>query len=92
MHLFQGSHVPDVAAEFDNAQGGTSTTAATHPTVGHPLTLTVSLANRLLQALIVESRSLTRQISELTDRRTVLDVVICDLRRAAFGATPPPSD
>uniref|UniRef100_A0A1S4E0U5 Putative plant transposon protein domain-containing protein n=1 Tax=Cucumis melo TaxID=3656 RepID=A0A1S4E0U5_CUCME len=79
MRLFQGAHFPDVAAEFDNAPGKTST-------------LCVSLANRLLQALIAESRALTRQISELTDRCTVLDVVICDLRRAASGTTPPPSD
>ncbi|KAA0037482.1 envelope-like protein [Cucumis melo var. makuwa] len=26
MRLFQGSHISDVAAEFDNAPGGTSTT------------------------------------------------------------------
>ncbi|KAA0049582.1 uncharacterized protein E5676_scaffold94G00560 [Cucumis melo var. makuwa] len=57
MCLFQGSHIPDVDANFDNAPGGTSTTSATHPSVGHYLTLSVSLANHLLQALIVESRS-----------------------------------
>ncbi|KAA0058506.1 flocculation protein FLO11-like [Cucumis melo var. makuwa] len=92
MRLFQGAHFPNVAAEFDNAPGGTSTSAASQPAVGHPMTLSVSLANRLLQALIDESRALTRQISELTDRRTVLDAVICDLRRAASGTTPPPFD
>ena len=79
MRLFQGAHIPDVAAKFDNAPGRTSTPAASQPIVGHPLTLSMSLSNRLLQALIVESRALTRQISELTDRRTVLDVVIHDL-------------
>ncbi|KAA0042431.1 flocculation protein FLO11-like [Cucumis melo var. makuwa] len=79
MRLFQGAHFPDVAAEFDNAPGKTST-------------LSVSLANRLLQALIAESRALTRQISELTDCCTVLDAVIRDLRRAASGTTPLPSD
>uniref|UniRef100_A0A1S3BD19 Putative plant transposon protein domain-containing protein n=1 Tax=Cucumis melo TaxID=3656 RepID=A0A1S3BD19_CUCME len=67
MHLFQGAHIPDVAAEFDNAPGGTSTPAPSQPTIGHPLTLSVSLANHLLQALIVKSRVLTHQISELTD-------------------------
>ncbi|XP_050938794.1 uncharacterized protein LOC103485731 [Cucumis melo] len=92
MHLFQGAHFPDVAAEFDNAPGGTSTPAASQPAVGHPVTLSVSLANRLLQALIAESRALTCQISELTDRRTVLDAIIRDLRRTASGTTPPPYD
>ncbi|KAA0059224.1 flocculation protein FLO11-like [Cucumis melo var. makuwa] len=42
MRLFQGAHFPDVAAEFDNAQGGTSTPAASQPTVGHPVTLYVT--------------------------------------------------
>ncbi|XP_050935072.1 uncharacterized protein LOC103498446 [Cucumis melo] len=79
MHLFQGTHFQDVATEFDNAPGGTSTPAASQPAVDHPVTLSVSLANRLLQALIAESRALTRQISELTDRRIVLDAVIHDL-------------
>ncbi|TYK29845.1 flocculation protein FLO11-like [Cucumis melo var. makuwa] len=92
MRLFQGSHIPNVAAEFDNAPEGTSVVAATHPIVGHPLIHFVSLANRLLQALIAESRSLTRQISDLTDRRTVLDAILRDFRRAASGCTPPPSD
>ncbi|XP_008452370.2 uncharacterized protein LOC103493432 [Cucumis melo] len=91
MCLFQGAHIPDVAAEFDNAPSKTSTHVASQPSVGHPLTLCVSLANRLLQALIAESRALTHQISELSDRRTVLDAVIRDLQRAASGATPPPS-
>ncbi|KAA0040706.1 flocculation protein FLO11-like [Cucumis melo var. makuwa] len=89
MRLFQGAHIPDVVSEFDNAPGGTSTPAASQSAVGHPLTLSMSLANRLLQALIVKSCVLTRQISELTDRRTMLDDVICDLRHAASGATPP---
>uniref|UniRef100_A0A9I9E7Q9 Flocculation protein FLO11-like n=1 Tax=Cucumis melo TaxID=3656 RepID=A0A9I9E7Q9_CUCME len=31
MRLFQGAHFPDVAAEFDNAPGGTSTPAASQP-------------------------------------------------------------
>ncbi|KAA0059938.1 flocculation protein FLO11-like [Cucumis melo var. makuwa] len=92
MRLFQGTHFPDVAVEFDNALGGTSTSAASQPAVGHPVTLSVSLANRLLQALIAESHALTHQINELTNRRTVLDAVIRDLRCAAFGTTPPPSD
>ncbi|KAA0035772.1 flocculation protein FLO11-like [Cucumis melo var. makuwa] len=92
MRLFQGSHIPNVAVEFDNAPEGTSVVAATHPIVGHPLIHFVSLANRLLQALIAESRSLTRQISDLTDRRTVLDAILRDFRRAASGCTPPPSD
>ncbi|TYJ96982.1 flocculation protein FLO11-like [Cucumis melo var. makuwa] len=92
LRLFQGAHFPDVAVEFDNAPGGTSTPAASQPAVGHPVTLSVSLANRLLQALIVESRALTRQISELTDHRTVLDAVIGDLRSTASGTIPPPSD
>ncbi|TYK06508.1 flocculation protein FLO11-like [Cucumis melo var. makuwa] len=92
MHLFQGTHFPNVATEFDNALGGTSTPAALQPAVDHPVTLSVSLANRLLQALIAESRALTRQISELTDRRIVLDAIIRDLRRAASRTTPSPSD
>ncbi|KAA0038408.1 flocculation protein FLO11-like [Cucumis melo var. makuwa] len=92
LRLFQGAHFPDVAVEFDNAPGGTSTPAASQPAVGHPVTLSISLANRLLQALIVESRALTRQISELTDHRTVLDAVIGDLRSTASGTIPPPSD
>ncbi|KAA0048720.1 flocculation protein FLO11-like [Cucumis melo var. makuwa] len=92
MCLFQGAHIPDVAVEFDNAPGGTSTPAALQPAVGHPLTLSVSLANRLLQTLIAESRALTRKISELTDRHTVLDAAIRGLRHAASGTTPPPSD
>ncbi|KAA0047403.1 flocculation protein FLO11-like [Cucumis melo var. makuwa] len=92
MRLFQGAHFLDVAVEFDNTPGETSTPAVSQPAVGHPVTLSVSLANRLPQALIAESRALTRQISELTDRRTVLDPVISDLRRVASGTTPPPSD
>ncbi|TYK16303.1 gag-pol polyprotein [Cucumis melo var. makuwa] len=92
MHLFQGSYIPDIVVEFDNAPGGTSIAATTHPTVSHPLTLSVSLVNLLLQALIAESCSLTRQISDLTDRRTILDAVLHGLRRAAFESTPPPSD
>ncbi|KAA0060048.1 flocculation protein FLO11-like [Cucumis melo var. makuwa] len=59
MRLFQGAHIPDVAAEFDNALSEISTPAASQPAVGHSLTLSVSLVNRLLQALIVESRALT---------------------------------
>ncbi|TYK11089.1 flocculation protein FLO11-like [Cucumis melo var. makuwa] len=92
MRLFQGSHILDVAATFENAPVGTSAAAATNPTVGQPLVLSVSLANRLLQVLLAESRCLTRQISELSDRRTVLDVVLRDLRRAASGSSTPPSD
>ncbi|KAA0025424.1 uncharacterized protein E5676_scaffold68G00600 [Cucumis melo var. makuwa] len=91
MRLFQGAHIPNVASEFDNAASKTSNPAASQPAVGHALTLSVSLANRLFQALIVESRALTHQISELSDRRTVLDAVIRDLQRATSGATPPPS-
>ncbi|KAA0041521.1 flocculation protein FLO11-like [Cucumis melo var. makuwa] len=60
MRLFQGARFLDVAVEFDNAPGGTSTHAALQPA--------------------------------LTDRRTVLDAVIRDLRHAASGTTPPPSD
>ncbi|KAA0055023.1 flocculation protein FLO11-like [Cucumis melo var. makuwa] len=92
MRLFQGSHIPDVAAAFENAPGGTSVVAATNPTIGQPLILFVSLANRLLQALMAESCSLTHQISELFDRRTVLDVVLRDFRCAASGSSTPSSD
>ncbi|KAA0053951.1 flocculation protein FLO11-like [Cucumis melo var. makuwa] len=48
MHLFQGAHIPDVATKFDNDPDGTSTPAASHSAVGHPHTLSVSLANRML--------------------------------------------
>ncbi|TYK21889.1 flocculation protein FLO11-like [Cucumis melo var. makuwa] len=58
--LVSRAHIPDVAAEFDNALSEISTPAASQPAVGHSLTLSVSLVNRLLQALIVESRALTR--------------------------------
>ncbi|KAA0039070.1 flocculation protein FLO11-like [Cucumis melo var. makuwa] len=90
-HLFQGSHIPDVAVEFDNAPGQIKSAAATHSTVGQSLVLFILLANLLLQALMVESRSLTRHISELFDRRTMLDAILCDLRRVAFGPSPSPS-
>uniref|UniRef100_A0A9I9EG38 Putative plant transposon protein domain-containing protein n=1 Tax=Cucumis melo TaxID=3656 RepID=A0A9I9EG38_CUCME len=43
MRLFQGAHIPDVAAEFDNALSEISTPAASQPAVGHSLTLSVSL-------------------------------------------------
>ncbi|KAA0035370.1 flocculation protein FLO11-like [Cucumis melo var. makuwa] len=92
MRLFQGSHIPDVAAAFENAPRGTSATAATNLTIGQPLVLSMSLATRLLQVLMAESHSLTRQISELSDRHTVLDVVLRVLRHAASGSSTPPSD
>ncbi|TYK27414.1 flocculation protein FLO11-like [Cucumis melo var. makuwa] len=76
MRLFQGSHIPDVTAAFANAPEGTSAAAATNSTVGQPLLLSIPLANCLLHALMVESCSLTRQISELSDRRTVLDAIL----------------
>ncbi|TYJ96176.1 flocculation protein FLO11-like [Cucumis melo var. makuwa] len=41
MRLFQGSHIPDVAAAFENAPRGTSATAATNPTIGQPLVLSM---------------------------------------------------
>ncbi|KAA0050418.1 putative gag-pol polyprotein [Cucumis melo var. makuwa] len=85
-----GSHIPDVAAAFENAPRGTSSVAATNLTIGQPLVLFVSLANRLLQALMAESRSLTCQIRELSDRRTVLDAVLRDFRHAASGSSTPP--
>lgn len=90
MRLFQGSHIPDVAAEFDNAPGRIKSAAAMHSTVGQSLVLFILLANLLLQALMAESRSLTRHISELFDRRTMLDAILCDLRRVAFGPSPSP--
>ncbi|TYK07923.1 flocculation protein FLO11-like [Cucumis melo var. makuwa] len=51
-----------------------------NPIVDQPLVLSVSLANRLLHALVAESRSLTRQISEFFDKRTALDAVLRDLQ------------
>ncbi|KAA0067426.1 flocculation protein FLO11-like [Cucumis melo var. makuwa] len=72
MRLFQGFHSPNISVEFEYAPGGTKTNA-TNPTVGQSLVLPFSLANHLLQALMAESRSLTRQISVLSDRWTVLD-------------------
>ncbi|XP_008464024.1 uncharacterized protein LOC103502008 [Cucumis melo] len=48
MRLFQGSHIPNVAVEFENAPRGTGAAAAMHSTVGQPLVLSVPLANRLL--------------------------------------------
>ncbi|KAA0065488.1 putative gag-pol polyprotein [Cucumis melo var. makuwa] len=92
MRLFQGFHIPDVAAKFESAPGGTRAAIATYPTIGQPLVLSVPLANWLLQALMAESRSLTRQISELSDRQTVLDVVLRDFRHVASGSPTSLSD
>ncbi|KAA0068159.1 flocculation protein FLO11-like [Cucumis melo var. makuwa] len=77
--------------EFDNVPGGTRT-IATNPTVGQLLVLSVLLANFLLQALIIESHSLTRQISGLSDRQTTLDVVLRDLQRVASRSPTPLPD
>ena len=41
---------------------------------------------------MVESRSLTRQISDLSDRRTVLDAVLRDLWCVASGSPFPTQD
>ena len=79
MRLFQGSHIPDIVAEFDQVSRGTRSPTS-NPTVDQPLVLSVSLANRLLHALVAESRSLTRQISEFFDKRTALDAVLRDLQ------------
>ncbi|TYK06511.1 putative mitochondrial protein [Cucumis melo var. makuwa] len=92
IRLFQGSHILNVYAKFDNAPGGSRATTATNPTVGQPLVLYVPLANRLLQALMVESRSLTRQISELSNRRTMLEGFLHDFRRAASRTPTSPID
>ncbi|KAA0050531.1 flocculation protein FLO11-like [Cucumis melo var. makuwa] len=86
MRLFQGSHIPDVAAEFENAPGGTRAAASTNPTVRQPLVLYVPLASRLLQALMAESHSLTRQINDLSNRRTMLDAVLRDFQHVASGS------
>ncbi|KAA0067619.1 envelope-like protein [Cucumis melo var. makuwa] len=91
MRLFQVSHVLDIAAEFENVPRGTKTTTP-NPTVGQSLVLSVPVANCLLQALLAEFRSLTRQISDLSDRRTALDAVLRDLRCVASGSLTPPPD
>lgn len=91
MRLFQGSHIPDISDEFENAPRGTKTNAI-NPTIGQPLVLSVPLVNHLLQASMAESRSLTRQISDLSDRQTVLDTVLRDLQRVASGFSTPPPD
>ncbi|TYK07258.1 flocculation protein FLO11-like [Cucumis melo var. makuwa] len=92
VRLFKGFHIPDVVAEFINAPGRTRAAAATHSTVGQPLVLFISLSNRLLQALMAESRSHTRHISKLSDRRTVLDAVLRDLRHVALEPPASPPD
>ncbi|KAA0036116.1 flocculation protein FLO11-like [Cucumis melo var. makuwa] len=74
-----------------NIVGITLAPFATSPTVGQPLVLSVVLANRLLQALVAESHSLTRQISELSTRRIVLENILCDLRREALESAASPS-
>ncbi|KAA0058968.1 flocculation protein FLO11-like [Cucumis melo var. makuwa] len=61
MLLFQGSHVLDIAAEFKTMRGGTRTPTP-NSTVGQSLVLSVPLGNRLLQALLAESRSLTARL------------------------------
>ncbi|KAA0025116.1 envelope-like protein [Cucumis melo var. makuwa] len=47
MRLFQGSHILDVAAAFENAPGGISAATVANPTVGQPLVLSVSLATHV---------------------------------------------
>ncbi|KAA0043382.1 gag-pol polyprotein [Cucumis melo var. makuwa] len=62
MFLFQGSHIPDVSAEFDNASSDSRASSAVSPTVGQPLVLSVTCVH----ALMVESLSLTGQISKFS--------------------------
>ncbi|KAL0537535.1 hypothetical protein IC582_026513 [Cucumis melo] len=70
MRLFQGSHVSDVHAYFCASSKGFPSSSAEGPVVGHYLVLPATLVNRMFQALIDESRFLTHQISELSDRRS----------------------
>ncbi|TYK22573.1 flocculation protein FLO11-like [Cucumis melo var. makuwa] len=91
MRLFQGFHVPDITAEFDNVPEETRPPAP-NPTVDQPLFLSVSLANHQLHALVAESRSLTRQISDLSDRWTALDVVLRDFWCVVSRSSAPPPD
>ncbi|KAA0065473.1 flocculation protein FLO11-like [Cucumis melo var. makuwa] len=66
------------------------------PSVGQSVVVPAILANRLLQALVVaESHLLTRLISELSDRRMVLENVLRNLRwvsseSAASSSNPQP--
>ncbi|KAA0046160.1 flocculation protein FLO11-like [Cucumis melo var. makuwa] len=61
MRLFQGSHISDVSVEFDTVSGDSRASAAVSLTIGQPLVLSVVC----VQALMVESLSLTGQITWL---------------------------
>ncbi|TYK11976.1 gag-pol polyprotein, related [Cucumis melo var. makuwa] len=62
MFLFQGSHIPDVSAKFDTASSDSRASSAVSPTVGQPLVLSMTCVH----ALMVESLSLTGQISKFS--------------------------